>query len=82
MWAIFGSKAGATTHPDWYHNLVANPDATIEVGTETVAVHARITQGTERDEIFSAQKAASPGFAAYEVSAGDRVIPVVVLERV
>lgn len=78
---IFASKAGAPTNPDWYHNLVANPDATIEVGTETVAVRARVVEGAERDELFERQKAASPQFAEYE-KATDRVIPVVVLERV
>lgn len=78
---IFASKAGAPTNPDWFHNLVANPDATIEVGTETVAVRARVAEGAERDELFERQKAASPQFAEYE-KATDRVIPVVVLERV
>jgi deazaflavin-dependent oxidoreductase (nitroreductase family) len=77
---IFASKAGAPTNPDWFHNLVANPDATIEVGTETVAVRARVAEGAERDELFERQKAASPQFAEYE-KATDRVIPVVVLER-
>ncbi|MFN7149183.1 MAG: nitroreductase family deazaflavin-dependent oxidoreductase [Microthrixaceae bacterium] len=78
---IFASKAGAPTNPDWFHNLVANPDATIEVGTETVAVRARVAEGAERDELFERQKAESPQFAEYE-KATDRVIPVVVLERV
>lgn len=78
---IFASKAGAPTNPDWFHNLVANPDATIEVGTETLAVRARVAEGDERDELFERQKAASPQFAEYE-KATDRVIPVVVLERV
>jgi deazaflavin-dependent oxidoreductase (nitroreductase family) len=77
---LFASKAGAPTNPDWFHNLVANPDATIEVGTETVAVRARVAEGAERDELFERQKAASPQFAEYE-KATDRVIPVVVLER-
>jgi deazaflavin-dependent oxidoreductase (nitroreductase family) len=78
---IFASKAGAPTNPDWFHNLVANPDATIEVGTETLAVRARVAEGEERDQLFERQKAASPQFAEYE-KATDRVIPVVVLERV
>jgi deazaflavin-dependent oxidoreductase (nitroreductase family) len=78
---IFASKAGAPTNPDWFHNLVANPDATIEVGTDTLAVRARVAEGAERDELFERQKVASPQFAEYE-KATDRVIPVVVLERV
>ncbi len=44
-WAVFASKAGAPTNPDWYHNVVANPDATIEVGTETRPVRARVATG-------------------------------------
>lgn len=80
-WAIFGSKAGAPTNPDWYHNLVANPDTTIEVGTDTVEVTARIADGEERERIWSAQKVNAPQFAEYDESSGGRVIPVVVLER-
>lgn len=80
-WAIFASKAGATSHPDWYHNLMKNPDAVIEVGTDTIDVRARTAEGAEREGIWSAQKEAAPGFAEYEESAGDREIPVVILER-
>jgi deazaflavin-dependent oxidoreductase (nitroreductase family) len=78
---VFASKAGADTNPDWFHNLQANPDATVEVGQDTVAVRARIAEGEERNRLFDRQKAAMPGFAGYEAST-DRVIPVVVLERV
>jgi deazaflavin-dependent oxidoreductase (nitroreductase family) len=78
---VFASKAGADTNPDWFHNLQANPDATVEVGQDTVAVRARIAEGEERNRLFDRQKAAMPAFAGYEAST-DRVIPVVVLERV
>jgi deazaflavin-dependent oxidoreductase (nitroreductase family) len=77
---IFASKAGAPTHPDWYHNLVANPRATIEIGTETRDVVARVAQGEEHDRLWARQKQEMPGFAEYEATAGGRVIPVVVLE--
>ncbi len=77
---VFGSKGGAEDHADWYRNLVANPDVTIEVGTETREVRARVAEGDERERLWSAQKTEVPQFADYEVSAGDRVIPVVVLE--
>ncbi len=80
-WAVFASKAGAPTHPDWYHNLVADPDVTIEVGTDTLEVQARVAEGDERERIWSTQKATMPNFAEYEQSAGDRIIPVIVLER-
>lgn len=77
--AIFASKAGADTNPDWYHNLVANPRTTIEVGTATVSVTSRVTEGSEREAIWSAQKAAAPGFAEYE-NKTTRQIPVLVLD--
>jgi deazaflavin-dependent oxidoreductase (nitroreductase family) len=79
---IFGSKGGAPTHPHWYLNLKANPDTTVEVGTETIAVHAREATGEERDRLWTKQKELMPGFADYEKAiAGAREIPVVVLER-
>ncbi len=80
-WAVFASKAGADTNPDWYHNLRANPRAQIEVGTDTVVVLARAAEGEERDVIWSAQKQRFPGFADYERKTS-RQIPVVILERV
>lgn len=80
-WAIFGSKGGAPTHPDWFHNIKADPEISIEVGTDTVPVTARIAEGDEHDRIWAAQKEMAPGFAEYEEKAEGRVIPVVVLER-
>lgn len=77
--AVFGSKAGAPDHPAWYHNLLANPDATVEVGDETIEVRARVVTGAEREDIWTAQKKDYPGFADYQ-SRTDRVIPVVVLD--
>lgn len=79
-WAIFASYAGAPVNPEWYHNLMADPEATIEIGTDTLPVRAREAQGVERDTIWAKQKEQMPGFAEYEEKAGDRVIPVVVLE--
>jgi deazaflavin-dependent oxidoreductase (nitroreductase family) len=78
-YAVFGSKSGATTHPDWYYNVKANPRATIEVGTETIPVVARIAEGDERREIWERQKTNVPQFAEYEKTA-NRDIPVVILE--
>ncbi|MGN6695769.1 MAG: nitroreductase family deazaflavin-dependent oxidoreductase [Aquihabitans sp.] len=79
-WAVFASKAGAPDNPDWYHNLVANPAAKIELGTEDVDVTARVLEGDERSGIWEKQKELMPGFAEYEAKT-DRVIPVVLLER-
>jgi deazaflavin-dependent oxidoreductase (nitroreductase family) len=78
--AVFASKAGAPTNPDWYHNLRANPDTTVELGDETVAVRARVAEGDERDRIWEQQKRDSPTFAEYELLT-TRPIPVVILER-
>ena len=78
--AVFGSKGGAPTNPDWYHNLLANPEATIEVGTETISVRARVAEGEERERIWTRQKELMAGFAAYEQRTR-RQIPVVILER-
>jgi deazaflavin-dependent oxidoreductase (nitroreductase family) len=80
-YVIFASKAGAPTNPDWYHNLVANPDATVEIGTESFAAHARVAGGDEREAIWERQKSDWPGFAEYEEKTkGIREIPVVVLD--
>jgi deazaflavin-dependent oxidoreductase (nitroreductase family) len=79
-WAIFASKGGAPTNPSWYYNLIANPEAEIELGTERIAVRARVASGEERARIWTKQKELMPGFAAYEKKTS-REIPVVVLER-
>ena len=78
---VFASAAGSPKHPAWFSNLMANPDTIIEIGTETRDVRARVAEGDERTKIWDRQKSIMPGFAEYEVSAGDREIPVVVLER-
>jgi len=77
---IFASKAGAPTNPAWYHNLVANPSATVEVGTETVDVDAVVTSGEERERLFNRQAELYPQFAEYAQST-TRQIPVIALER-
>ncbi len=79
--ALFASKAGAPTNPDWYHNLVANPTVEVEYGTERFAARATVVTGAERDALYARQVEAMPQFAEYERNT-DRVIPVVVLERV
>jgi len=79
--AIFASKGGAPTNPDWYHNLRANPKATVEVGTDTFPVTARVAEGEERTRIWEKQKKDFSGFADYERNTS-RQIPVVILEHV
>ena len=78
-YAVFASKGGSPTNPDWYHNLVANPEARVEVGTETFDVNARVARGEERERIWNEQKWLNPGFADYEERT-EREIPVIVLD--
>jgi deazaflavin-dependent oxidoreductase (nitroreductase family) len=78
--AVFASKGGADTNPDWYHNLRAHPGARVEVGDDTFDVTARVLSAQERDPIWEEQKARYPGFADYETKT-DRVIPVIMLDR-
>jgi deazaflavin-dependent oxidoreductase (nitroreductase family) len=77
---VFASKGGAPTHPDWYHNVVADPDVTVEFGAERFEALASVVTGSERDRVFSAHADLNPGFAEYQ-AATDRVIPVVALDR-
>ncbi|MBG6066982.1 nitroreductase family deazaflavin-dependent oxidoreductase [Micromonospora ureilytica] len=77
-YAVFASKGGAPSNPDWYYNLLSNPKVHAEIGTDKVELVARVAAGDERERIWSAQKAAYPGFADYERKT-TRQIPVVVL---
>ena len=77
-YVVFASKAGAPTNPDWYHNLEANPNVTIEVGTDTITAVAGEATGDERERLFAAQAERSPQFAEYQRKT-ERVIPVMVL---
>lgn len=78
---IFASKAGAPDNPDWYHNLKANPDTTIEyLDDPSISVRVVELQGAERDRIWERQKTEWPQFAEYEAST-DRTIPVLELQR-
>lgn len=79
---IFASKAGAPAHPDWYFNLLAAGETTIEIGTETVPVTVEEITGAKRDEIFAEQIKRYPGFGEYEEKVvGIRTIPVLALHR-
>lgn len=78
-YAVFASKAGGDSHPGWYHNLIAHPDTTIEVGDRTVEVTARVLDEAEREPVWQEQKRRYPGFADYEAKTS-RVIPVVMLD--
>lgn len=79
---IFASKAGAPAHPDWYYNLIAAGQTTIEVGPGSHVVTVTELTGTERDRIYAEQVRRMPGFGEYEAkAAGTRTIPVLELTR-
>jgi deazaflavin-dependent oxidoreductase (nitroreductase family) len=77
---IFASKAGMPSNPDWYYNIIANPQVKVEVGTETYDATARVVEGEERDRIWTEQKQQYPQFAGYEQNT-TRTIPVIALHR-
>jgi deazaflavin-dependent oxidoreductase (nitroreductase family) len=80
-YVVFASKGGAPTHPDWYRNLLANPDVTVEVGTQTIPVRATVVTGPERDALFAKQVERRSSFGDYARKT-DRVIPAIALEPV
>ncbi|HVU69598.1 MAG TPA: nitroreductase family deazaflavin-dependent oxidoreductase [Ktedonobacteraceae bacterium] len=78
---IIASKAGAPTNPDWYYNLLAHPEVTVEVGNERYQARASVVAEQEkRDRLYAKMVERMPGFADYEKKT-TRKIPVVVLER-
>jgi deazaflavin-dependent oxidoreductase (nitroreductase family) len=79
---VFATKGGASTHPDWYRNLVADPEVDVEVGTETIPVRAtEIQDDAEREALYARQVERREGFAEYPTKSGGRRIPVIALER-
>jgi deazaflavin-dependent oxidoreductase (nitroreductase family) len=77
---IIASKGGAAKHPAWYHNLVANPEISVEVGEETLRAKAIVTAEPERTELFERMAESYPFFTEYQRKT-DRVIPVIAIER-
>ena len=77
---VFASKGGAPTNPHWYQNLVANPNVTVELGTERFGATARPLDREERDRVYAKQVELYPQFGEYETKT-DRTIPVVELIR-
>ena len=78
---ILASKGGAPTNPAWYHNLVAHPEVTVEVGGETFQSRASVAEGAERERLFNQMAAKMPGFADYQRNT-TRQIPVILLTRI
>jgi deazaflavin-dependent oxidoreductase (nitroreductase family) len=81
-YAIFASAGGQPRDPQWFRNLVAHPDVSVEVGATTAKVRARVASAEERAPILATQKERMPNFAEYEKSAAPREIPVILLDPV
>lgn len=79
---VVASKGGAPEHPGWYRNLLANPEVEIQVGTEKMKARTRIASGEERARLWKEGVVFWPPYADYQVKAGSREIPVVVLDPV
>jgi deazaflavin-dependent oxidoreductase (nitroreductase family) len=80
-YVLIASFAGAPKHPSWYHNIVANPTVTLEIGNEKFQAKAKITSGEERERLYNAQAAMMPFFNDYRKKTS-RQIPVVALTRI
>jgi deazaflavin-dependent oxidoreductase (nitroreductase family) len=78
---VIASFGGGPKNPSWYHNLVANPEATVEVGSERFRVKARVTTGEERQRLYNRQAEQMPNFAEYQKKT-TRQLPVIVLTRI
>jgi deazaflavin-dependent oxidoreductase (nitroreductase family) len=77
---IIASKGGAPTNPDWYYNIIANSQVTVEVGTEQFTARASITTEPERTRLYNKMIEMMPGFAEYQKKT-TRIIPVIILSR-
>jgi deazaflavin-dependent oxidoreductase (nitroreductase family) len=77
---VVASKGGYPKHPAWYHNLMANPDTTVQVGRERRAVHARVADPEERERLWPVVVKSYHGYADYQARSTGREIPLVILE--
>lgn len=78
---VIASMGGAPANPQWYHNMIANPEVTVELGTDSCRAQVTEATGAERDRLFAAQAELMPNFAEYQAKTS-RVIPVLVLHRI
>ncbi|HEX6687354.1 MAG TPA: nitroreductase family deazaflavin-dependent oxidoreductase [Solirubrobacterales bacterium] len=77
---IVASKGGYPKHPGWYHNLMATPDTTVQVGSERRSVHARVANPEERERLWPVVVKSYGGYADYQARSKGREIPLVILE--
>lgn len=77
---VIAANAGAPAHPDWYHNLSANPSVTVELGSERFAARATTAEGADRERLLAQRADIVPWFDAQQEKTS-RQIPLVILER-
>ena len=77
---VVASKGGYPKHPAWYHNLMANPDTVVQVGSERRPVHARVADAEERERLWRVVVKSYHGYADYQARSKGREIPLVILE--
>jgi deazaflavin-dependent oxidoreductase (nitroreductase family) len=77
---VVASKGGYPQHPSWFHNLMANPDTTIQIGSERRPVHARVATAEERERLWPVAVRMYHGYADYQRRSRGREIPLVILE--
>lgn len=78
---VFASMMGAPTHPQWYFNLVTNPDVAVEIGDDAFAATARVVDGADRDALWERIVVDKPFLGAHQAATGGRIIPLIRLER-
>lgn len=78
---VIASKGGSATHPDWYYNLVAHPEVTVEVGTERYRARASVAEGQERERLYNQHAALMPHFVGFQKKT-KRQIPIIILEKI
>ncbi len=81
-YVIIASKGGAPTHPVWFLNLEAKPECELMVGAKAVTARARVAEGEERERLWKQMAELYPPYDEYQERAGDRTIPVIVLDPV
>ncbi len=77
---IVASKGGFPKHPAWYHNLIANPDTRVQIGSERRLVHARVATPEERQRLWPVALKMYRGYDEYQARSKGREIPLVILE--
>ena len=81
-YVVIGSKGGWATHPHWFKNLQANPECDVQVASKKLRARMRVAEGAEREQLWKQLAALYPPYDDYQKTAGDRVIPVVVLDPI